>query len=608
MITININKIKTGCIAIALFCLSSCEVMDTQPFDKFSEDVVWGNKTNADAFVFSTYSQIFKDVYAAFPDWQLWDYGSWNGYLSQDMWTNNNINSSGYYPTREIITREDDFGFGKFDLIRRCNLIMEKASSSTGLSDTEKKELIAEAKFLRASVYFFLAKRFGIVVWIDKVLTTKEETYKLPTTPDVKTTYDHIIKDLEEAGSEMPKEALSGRANRYAAFALLSEVCLQAAAYTSNSTLYQKAINAADSVINSGIYSLDNDYGSMFNEDGPYSREIILGAYRNSGNTWCELTGMLQCLPNVSNDQVKLSNGSPLFKVDRIFEGWIDWSPSQNLVDDYLVIDKNTGKAVRWDQTTQFKNSVVKVSPTGTILDAGNVLDNSRINDLMYLNRDNRFYGTIVYDSCEWFNETVTTCLQGNLCRNLTEPNYWGTTVTNYYWRKGMYKVSPRAFYQIPTDYHWVIFRLGRVYLNKAEALLQQGKVSDAVAAFNQTRTIHGKLPPSEATSLNDAWTDYKRERRVDLALEGDYYWSLLRWGKYGGPANSGQTPGAKITELITPPTLIDITKDRKHYQISNVTIGQNNLREFDEQRRYLLPIPQSQRNLNENLGQNPNW
>lgn len=579
-----------------LLSLGSCNVMDTEPFDKFSEDVVWSNRANAEAFYYATYQKVVKDLYT--------------GFMQDEEWTNNSVNYDGNTSTRELISRDNDFGFNKFAEIRRCNLAIEKVTASTGINDEDKKELVAEAKFLRAMVYYHLAKRFGIFVWVDRVLTESEPTYKLPTTSDVKTSYDYIIKDLEDAAADMPEESESGRANKYAAYTLLSEVCLQAAAYTGETALYQKAIDAADAVIGSGKYTLDSDYESMFNENGRFSKEIILGSYRKDGNTYCQdIQDLQQGVPNVDNDRVKRHNGSPLFKVDKTFEAWLKWSATQNLVNDYLSIDQKTQKAVRWDETSQFKESVVKVAPTGeTAIEAGKVIDDSRINEIMYNNRDKRFYASIVYDSCVWFNETVTTCIQGNLCRNIGENNFWASTVTGYYFRKGVYNVSPRVFYGIPTDYHWVIFRLGEVYLNKAEALLRQNKVAEAVEAFNQTRSVHGGLPLSEATTLEEAWKDYKRERRVDLAKEGDYYWSLLRWGKYGGPANANREPGAKIAELTESPYLIDISKDRKYYQIEQVVINQNNIREFDETRRYLLPIPQSQRNQNENLGQNPGW
>ena len=115
------------------------------------------------------------------------------------------------------------------------------------------------------------------------------------------------------------------------------------------------------------------------------------------------------------------------------------------MVDQYLVIDEVDGKAKPWNETAQYKNSVkeedpsalqvgdfVKVELTGRVVPDeddmgstekgkkivryGRVTDDSRINEIMYNNRDKRFYGTIVYDSCTWLSgELVTLCCQGNL-------------------------------------------------------------------------------------------------------------------------------------------------------------------------------------------------
>src|SRR3712207_9327932 len=72
--------------------------------------------------------------------------------------------------------------------------------------------------------------------------------------------------------------------------------------------------------------------------------------------------------------------------------------------------------------------------------------------------------------------------------------------------------------------------------MNLAEALLLKKDIKGAVAALNQTRQTHGGLSASDATTEEEAWKDYMRERRVEMAYEnGDIYYSYLRWGKYGG-------------------------------------------------------------------------
>lgn len=587
-------------LMIAVGFTVSCkkDILDTQPYDKFSEEVVWGSRASADAFVYSAYENIVRGLYAS--------------NIEHDAWTTNSVDNRGNALTREEITRDYDAGFNQFSRIRRCNLIIEKAGASTALTDKDKTELIAEAKLLRAMVYFWQAKRFGRIVWVDRLLDPDATDFSLPL-EDIPSTYAKIMQDCDDAIAGLPETSLPGRVNKFVAAALKSEVGLQAAAYTGDNSYFQKVVDAADMVINSGKYSLNPDYEGLFNEKGSYSKEIILGIYRSKENNAIHSIADAQnVVPNVNNDILKANGGSPLFKVDRIFEAWGFWGPSQNLVDDYLVIDNQTGQAVRWDQTSQFTSNVTKETGADpNAIDAGRITGTGKINEIMYYNRDLRFAASIVYDSCQWFGETVTTCLKGN-CNRTIKGGLTDCCIsqTNYFWRKGVYNVNPRVYVNIPSDYHWVAFRLGKVYLNKAEALLKLNNIGGAVEALNVTRTFHGGLPASAAGSSADAWTDYKRERRVELAKEsvGDYYFSLLRWGKYGGDANHGIAPAGEIPELKEPATYVSIAKDRQSYQICKEIYNKNDVRNFDPTRRYLLPIPNAQIIRNTKLNQNPGW
>ena len=145
-----------------------------------------------------------------------------------------------------------------------------------------------------------------------------------------------------------------------------------------------------------------------------------------------------------------------------------------------------------------------------------------------------------------------------------------------------------------PTNMHYVIFRLGEIYMNQAEAYLLKGNVTKAIEALNATRVQHGGLPASKVTNLKDAWQDYLRERRVEMAYEnGDIYFSYLRWGKYGGESNYGRTPSDVIKDLDAPVYKIGITSDRKSFCIGQLTLLNSWNRNFTT-RRYLFPIPQT--------------
>lgn len=325
---------------------------------------------------------------------------------------------------------------------------------------------------------------------------------------------------------------------------------------------------------------------------------------------------------------LSITGCGPLFHRADIFECWLDYTPSQNLVDAYLVIDQATGKAVRWDQSSQFVNNTRPLSRAeaitkiehkeeaefngGAFFKAFEVTTpGMSISDLMYQHRDKRFDASIIHDGSVFLGENITTYSHGNMSRWATQ-RYAASHVplTNYSMRKYIYtEWSPRPFYNVMTDYHKVIFRYGRCLLNKAEALLRLGRVADAVTTFNQTRAVHGGLPASTATTLADAWKDYKTERRVELFWEGDWYFSLLRWGKYGHEANNGKAPGSVIDELTAPATFIEIKTDRTAAYVGNVQLS-NDQRTFDT-RSYLFPITKSVIQANsaiKDTDQNPGW
>lgn len=603
--------------AMVLSSLIACDVMDTKPFETYDEDLVWGSKNTADAFVFETYNNAVT---------------LFNGRVYTEGWTPNCIHSDlmnlDGFPI-ERFDRYYDSGFSKFEALRRCNQIIEKCATSTGLSDGQKKELVAEGHMLRGLIYYFQAQRMGRFVPVQRVLSpTDTVDFKAPLTSSTLESYELIMADFNKAIEDLPEESASGRLNKYAALAFKSQACLQAYAYTNDEKYLDECIKASDAVINSGKYILDSNYGDMFLSAGKNSKEIILGCYRLDKNTsFGSFSELIELVPNISNDDIGSSKSSPLFKNanGKTFNGWGTYFPTQDLVDQYLVIDESDGKAKAWDQTSQFKASVVDdlanlsigcytsesakvpnegdmsgANSKGNILkSAGRVVDNKNISELMYQNRDKRFYGSIVYDSCKWIqDELITTCCHGNawagvrVAAGAPQDDSWYTTASGYYWRKGVYEVAPTMYVSNKTDYHFVLKRLGEMYLNRAEAYLLKGNIAAAVENLNVTREQHGGLPASEASTLEEAWADYIRERRVELALENDTYWSYLRWGKYGGFANEGNTPGAPIQALNKPVHKIQISKDRKRFFTAQVLRNGAWERTFT-QKRYLLPIPQ---------------
>ncbi|WP_289201516.1 RagB/SusD family nutrient uptake outer membrane protein, partial [Parabacteroides goldsteinii] len=584
-----LTNIVSLAFLIFLFGMMSCNVLDTEPFESYDEATVWGSKSTADAFVTGTMSSVM--------------YGYVNG--NQTTWeerTSNAVHSNGGIGfVRETMDRySGDGGFGNFGTIRNCNLIIEKVTEYTGkgLSEAEGKELVAKGKLLRALTYYQQARTMGRFVWVDRVLApadTASNGLMMPTTKTTTESYTYILNDLDAAIPDLPASVKSGELSRNMAYAFKSEIALQAAAYETDANKKKEWLKASIDAANAveGC-SLASAYGNVFNETDRYSNEIIFAIYRDKANTNCEaIVPMQNVIPNTSNDGLQKNGCGPLFKTNggQPFIGWLWWAPTQNLVDAYEVIDEATGNGVAWNESSQFKNNVTVVEGSAPdwaidqekaeVLYYGNVKGDKSISEIMYTNRDARFYDTFVYDGATWWSEDIRLTVKGNLWRKVNGGLGPHIGLTNYFWRKGVYHVEPRLTNATPTNYHFVVTRYGRVLLNKAEAILWlagmgEGNYSEAVDICNQTRTVHGKLPAKQVNSLEEAWKFYKQERRCELPMENDYYWTLLRWGKHGGYANNGVAPGGKIAGFTEIPTYIEITNDRKSFYIGKVTHGDN--------------------------------
>lgn len=560
---------------LAIGGMTSChDYLDNLPLDKFPEEVVWNEPASAQLFVNNTYYIIN------------------NFLIGNDDWSDNTVVNAERADAliREQITEENDYGWNKFGDIRRCNIILEKVAAADFV-EAEKNLLLGEGYFLRATVNFGQARKFGRLMIVEKVLTP-EDDMMLARTKTIKETYDKILADLDEAIKRLPVDVAPGRISRGAAYALKAEACLQGAAYMDDASqkknYYEQAKAASEGLFALNKYELDPNFKGMFNDFsvGNSSKEIILAVYRLSENTTAQGTWMQELVPNMNRDKA-IDGVWEKWPLKENFEGWLDRMPSQELTDAYLVVDKD-GVAKPWDEasyyTEDFKQGKVWV------------------HDALYAHRDKRFEATIVCDSSMLFTSLVTTRLGGNIHYLSNKEQARHVTKSGYAYRKGVYE-DKWLWYSNPQDYHYVALRLGRAYLNYAEAMLRLGDKNTAIEYINKTRDVHGGLPGLPvSTSMQDVWKFYKIERRAELVQENDRYWSLLRWGKEEGLD--------VIPELNTTPTAITISADGKEFSIGTVpAVEAANARRFTS-RRYLLPVPRSERNENPQLAddQNPGW
>ncbi|KYP15994.1 RagB/SusD family nutrient uptake outer membrane protein [Flavihumibacter sp. CACIAM 22H1] len=556
-------------LLITALCSCTREVLEKRPLDGFNELSVWGDAKLAEGFIYTTYNDIVRNLYY---------------FGNIDDWTDNTCNNYTNNVSLENIDNTYDAGWDQYGRIRKCNLILKKMGESSPLTEQQKKLFIAEAKFLRAITYYYMAQRFGGVMIVKEVLDQNTPDFKF-TRSTIQEVYDFILEDLTQAAADLPATAVSGRASSTAAQAFISRIGLQAAAYVpaKKQDYLQMVVTASEAVFGTA-HAMDADYMGMFNDfsKGQSSKEIIFGYYLLAANNTFSGCLLQSLSPNNRNETLDAGYG-PAFVQD--MQGWPDRFPSQNLVDEYEVLDQD-GLAKRWNQTSYYTNYTA---------------NGGYASDVLYKNRDKRFYATVAYDSSTLLKNRILTRKGGNMYRLSNKLSDWGVSESNYYMKKNVYE-EKFVWYSDPTNHHRPIIRLGEVYLNYAEALLQLSapRVNDAVAAINKTRTVHGNLPALGTLSLADAWTAYKSERRVELAFENDRYWSLLRWAKFEGVT--------VIPELNQNVRGVDIEADGKGFSFTNISLNGNTGRLFTP-RRFLFPVPLNQLQANPNLApQNTGW
>lgn len=640
------NILKYGLFGFGVMAATSCmDTLDTKPTVTFDEETVWGSRATVEGFIYAAYNDIIWDGYAGSGTCVGWEARTPNGVLSSQV--SDAAGNNDGVATELGISSSNDWGPSRFSHLRRCNMIIEKVGTSTALSDSEKAELQAHGYFLRGLVFYRQARLMGRFVPVMQVFDSDdEEACLIPLTKDVAESYQYVIADLKYAAEHLAESSLYGMPNKWAAKVILSRAALQAYAYTMNSEYLDLALEAAQEVTQHKPLSGSS---GMFNEKDLYNEEILWAYYRESDNTIVQdFDELMRVYPNIKPEDVQNCGGTPLKNPNGLtFEGWATFFPTQDLVDQYLVTDEETGKALPWYETSQWKNNVDTLDPS-TITEPGQIdefvhqaygprrmpcpQDFNDVNEsfpvftryaklkadaakdisaLMYEKRDNRFYTAVVYDNCTWVGENVELKHGGNMYRGLRdkEEGGWYNTSTGYYWRKSSIdNPEPRAYYASNVALHFNLARVGEAYMNLAEAQLLRHNIPEAVKALNATRTTHGGIAPSTATTEEEAWTDYIRERNCEMVNEGgDLYFSYLRWGKYGGYANHGREPGGIIYDLNRPVYMMQIDSRRETILVNQLTVSNAAQRTFTEN-RYFLPINQGWLNTRETYGIEDNY
>ena len=190
--------------------------------------------------------------------------------------------------------------------IVRSNEIINSLPSAT-FDEALKKRIIAEAKFIRAMAYSKLVPLFGGVPLVTKDFTVDNLTAPRSSIKDI---YDFIKKDLDDAIAELPeKSAYSpndiGHATKGAARMLKARVLMQETGYKNNTVLaanagytievntnWNEVYDLTNAIINSGQYSLTDNFAKIFQKEGENNIESVFEIqHKQTNNEWGESVG-----------------------------------------------------------------------------------------------------------------------------------------------------------------------------------------------------------------------------------------------------------------------------------------------------------------------------
>ncbi|MDQ3278933.1 MAG: RagB/SusD family nutrient uptake outer membrane protein [Bacteroidota bacterium] len=452
-----------------------------------------------------------------------------------------------------------------YDGIRRCNAFLENYQKATGRENV-KESMAAEVRFIRAYLYFYLTQFYGDVQLITKTLLINDPEVYGTRNPKAEVV-DFILKELDEAAVKLPLTQTGtnlGRITKGAALAMKARVAL----YNEKWSMAEKA---AKDVMDLGVYQLytTSNPATAYNDLFTYKGKLKNGTNKET------------ILARLYSDESQVYHN--MSREAQVPDQASRWNPTKSLVDAYLASD-----GLPINKSPLYKEDTY---------------------ENMFKNRDPRMTQTILQPGAAWGGRqdgrnTSSSSTWNNFITPKFISNKLGSvTITGFYFTKYVELSTVGRVSRDENDIH--LIRLAEVLLTYAEARLEQGTLTqaDIDLTINKLRQRVGMKPmviTELAANGMDLREEVRRERRVELALEGHRYFDILRWKQ--GRLLAEDIKGMKKSLAFRASDVANIPADAQGYIIANGN------RTFSDSKNYLWPIPLVQFQRNPKLGQNPGW
>ena len=510
---------------LALVGTTSCSdfLDDQKPQGVLDSDMV-KEPSNVDNLVISAYAVFTtaEDVNSSFSMWNF-DvrsddaYKGGNGTSDGDVFHQLEI-EQGVLTTNWNI---NDMWVRLYNCISRVNSaisVLETTSDSYQL----KAQRLGEMKFLRAYAHFLLKRLYKNIPFIMDA-NLKQEDYNTLSNTEFNNDegWQQIINDVEYAYSVLPvKQTDKGRPSKAAAAAFLTKAYLYKAYRQDDPSSNQvTSINRDDllkvieysnpDIYSAGGFDLEADFHNNFRPETQYENGVeSIWAMQYSIND------------GTKNGNLNWSYGLIVPNIPGVTDGGCDfYKPSQNLVNAYRTdadghpfIDTFNNKDYDLTQDAD-PRLFLTVGLTGLPYEFNSkyMMDASST-----WSRSNGLYGYYV-------------TLKQNVdpdCGYMVKGSWWGTPMNR------------------------IVFRYADVLLERAEAYAQLNETSEAIKLVNKIRLrakqstgMIANYPSDYGVKFNistyngsysqeDALKIVKMERRLEMGMESERFFDLVRWGE----------------------------------------------------------------------------
>ena len=404
-----------------------------------------------------------------------------------------------------------------------ANTVIMNIQNSEGPSQEIKNQCIGEALTLKALAYFFMVRTFGEVPIVhdnNEVLTSgKYNEVRKVTKENV---YEYIIVTLEKAMELLPKKTSGwdGRIDYYAAEGLLAKTYLTKAGVTGtlNSDDLTKAAQYAKDVIDNSGRTLTPKFSDIFrlapathNQTG---EPMISWLWAAGRDPWTQQNTLQSDLM-----------GEGFSETGDLWGGW--GGPSYDLMAAFGVdplVDPR--ERIKNETDTRRKSSMMMAG-----------------DEYEYFWRDKGGFDLLRYIYDDEYGKGGPDVFQGP-CGAQNCKHLYGNTADH----EAETGLTPgNMCYQLPTH----ILRLGDLYLVYAEASLLTGNTAEALTYVNKVRERAG-AETLASVKIQDIW----KERRLELAGEGDYWYDFVRRSYYEVDAVINELKAQKRNEVYSYDTV----------------------------------------------------